>query len=261
METFAVNDDNDKVDEDENPGEAKPQPEEDHLSWMTISNPPIAGITAETTREYSASSIEPQQTIDNDEDNYYVDDTYLLGEQIASALKSAQIDIVGAEDHESIAPILADALLLNVETDANNKNNEGWNQFGAESLYSIGGDEVEMPVATPTVDEFGYVCENENDSSSDDPLTDELLRNVSIETAASAKSGDGSEFQQGHFTGEEIALVADALVNIINRGVDGQDDDKEEETPVESVNTNKGKDDDNEPPTSHRYVLQADGLI
>ena len=69
---------------------------------------------------------------------------YLLGEQIASALEIAEIDVVGVDDEEAIAPALADALLGNINNrDAYNRKNEGWNQFGAETLYSIGEEDME----------------------------------------------------------------------------------------------------------------------
>jgi hypothetical protein len=74
-----------------------------------------------------------------------------------------------------------------------------------------------------------------------------------------------------HCDGEEIVLVADLILNIINRDEDEYEYDGE--NPVEtyivdtSSNNNNtktgtdGGDEDDEPPTSYRYVLEADGFI
>jgi hypothetical protein len=235
--------------------------DEDHLSWLTTPDvTALAGGETAAERNVEAKKIEVDEdenaviaelveldVEDGDEESIYVGDTYLLGEQIASALEKAEIGVEGVDDEEAIAPALADALLSSIERDAYHRNNEGWNQFGAESLYSIGEDDMDV-----LEDEY---------SADDDAFTDEFLRHLSAATASVLNGDDSGSL---HPDGEEIALVADSILNIINRDEDdvGMNEETYDEPPIASTNNAEtdGGGKNNEPPTSHRYVLKADGF-
>ena len=207
-----------------------------------------ASIVETEVDEERMSHGEDTSTADEgyDEDNIYVSDTYLLGEQIASALENAKIDIVGVDDEDSIAPALADALLFNIERDTYDRMNEGWNQFGAESLYSIGEAEMEDLKDSFELD--------------DGTFTEDLLRHISIEIATKM---DANDMDSSGCDSEELLLVAESIFNIINRDVrkydEAPNDDIKTETTVDDIDTGAESDDeDDEPPTFHRYVLSAD---
>jgi hypothetical protein len=262
VQTFARNDDKEKDAKTESDG-IDLLLDENHMSWLTTAD--IDAVTEGDTTAKSNTKEERTKhddgysssidSIEQDEDGYdeesiYVGDTYLLGEQIASALEIAEIDVVGVDDEEAIAPALADALLGNIERDAYNQKNEGWNQFGAETLYSIGEEDMDRL-------QDGF-------SSDDGAFTDEFLQHISTETAATP-SEDDSDLR--HSDGEEIVLVADSILNIINRDEDEYEYDEENPlaTPiVDTSNANTGTDGGDkgdEPPTSYRYVLEPDGFI
>ena len=227
--------------------------DEDHLSWLTTPE----SQAVKNRNETLGSKVEEEQiknggddtlTADSiqrgdggyDEDNIDVGDTYLLGKQIASALENANVDIVGVDDGEIIAPALADALLFNIERDAYDRMNEGWNQFGAKSLYSIGEDETD-----DFVDDF-----------EPDTFTDELLQQIAIET--SSASGENDSDSQ-HCDGEELVLVADSILDIINHNEDEYGGEPNTEKLI--LDTDKDADavdEDDEPPIFHRYVLKPD---
>jgi hypothetical protein len=149
--------------------------DEDHISWLTT--PDIDAVTEGDTAAKSNTNEERTKHDDNfcstdasneqdeegyDEESIYVRDIYLLGEQIASALEIAEIDVVGVDDDEDIAPALADALLRNIERDAYNRKNEGWNQFGADTLYSIGEEDMDLSDDGAFTDEFFQQVSTEN---------------------------------------------------------------------------------------------------
>eukprot|EP00531_Pseudo-nitzschia_arenysensis_P000477 CAMPEP_0116153668 /NCGR_PEP_ID=MMETSP0329-20121206/21368_1 /TAXON_ID=697910 /ORGANISM="Pseudo-nitzschia arenysensis, Strain B593" /LENGTH=1020 /DNA_ID=CAMNT_0003650593 /DNA_START=110 /DNA_END=3172 /DNA_ORIENTATION=- len=227
--------------------------DEDHLSWLTTPDS-ISTMDGDEAVEINGDEEEMKDNSeytsnteeDYNEDNIYVDDTYLLGEQIALALEKANIDIVGVDDEEYIAPVLADALLYNIDRDAYGRMNEGWNQFGAESLYSIGEAEK---------DYFEDAFELDNRL-----FTEDLFKRISIATATSV---DDYHPDSSRYNSEEILLVAESLFNIMNGDVD-----KYSEKPEEKIKTDttvldidadeESSDEDDEPPTFHRYVLSVD---
>lgn len=198
---------------------------DDHLSWIT-SPPEPAAPSGETS------------TVEDEDELAEVSETYLLGEQIASAFEVADIDIVGVDNEDSLVPALADSLLGSIEADE--QTNSGWNQLGADSLYSI---------RAPSEDE--------------DALTEDLLEDIAIHHPEDVEfSGDEEETND-----EEITLVADSILNIICRdeGADFEEitEDEATATRIESPPSEapEDDDDDDEPFTSHRFVLEPDNLL
>lgn len=203
---------------------------------------------AEEERIEQGEKEDPVATADSmkqEREGIYVDDTYLLGKQLASTLNTAEIDVMGLDDEEAIAPALADALLDKIKRDSYEQNNEGWNQSGAETLYSIGGAHGNSRL------EDGFLAD-------DDAFTDELLQQISARIATASSEDD---LDSTRCDGEEMSLVADSIINIINR--DEHDNDSDE-IPIDTalvdtinVQAEAIDGDDDKPPSSYRFVLEV----
>ena len=207
--------------------------DDDHLSWLTTQERKYDNNRNDSSDEnFNEFPMQSDSDIFDDE-NPGVDDTYILGEQIALALDKAEIDVVGLADGERIAPAIAEALIYSIERDEYDRMNEGWNQFGAESLYSIGGDDGDLEL-------------------DDDTFSDELVEEIWTHTAAMG------ELESNYGDEEELILVADSIMNIIN----GDDDEDEDDDVIEPYSETSSDaidvDEDDEPPTFHKYVLKVD---
>ncbi|VEU38585.1 unnamed protein product [Pseudo-nitzschia multistriata] len=234
--------------------------DEELMSWMTTPNQdkvedksaspvptPFSGSNGDKSSAVDDEQLMSWMTTPNQEKEIEDDDSAdrnggnLLGEQIVSALDTAEIDVVGAEGDEVIAPeTLADIMLENIEKDAIKTNKVGRSLFGANSLYSIGGEtsisntELEPP---------------------DDAFTDDLLRDI-----ANSKHLEAEDDSVEQTIGEEMVLVADSILNILLPDGEGEPEAIPEDAPSESTGSaEKGDNGSDGPSTSHRFELKPDG--